>query len=250
MTLLELVQTLLSDIDSDDVNSIEDTGEAMQIARIVRSTFQDICTEYYLESNKELTQLESLVDANHPTHLRIPDGVYSIESFEYNVSDSNGDPPRWKRLLFLEPMDFLNRVTHNDDGSTNIQIVDEFGGAQIQVRKDVQPTCYTSFDNQYVVLDAWKQDVVSTVVGSRTRVVVSKKPSLELEDDEVIDLPEHLESLLTAESRVLAFEMFKDGAPAQVQRIALRQRVRAQRIKHSIKERRPSDQLPDYGRRV
>ena len=38
-TLLEMVQEILSDMDSDEVDSIEDTVEAEQVATIVRSTY-------------------------------------------------------------------------------------------------------------------------------------------------------------------------------------------------------------------
>ena len=41
-TLLQIVQNILSDLDSEDVNSISDTVEAMQIARVVENTFYNI----------------------------------------------------------------------------------------------------------------------------------------------------------------------------------------------------------------
>ncbi len=42
MTLLELVQSIPSDLDSEDVNSISDTIEAEQIASVVRDTYYNI----------------------------------------------------------------------------------------------------------------------------------------------------------------------------------------------------------------
>ncbi len=38
-TLLEIVQEILSDMDSDEVNSIDDTTESEQVATIVKSTY-------------------------------------------------------------------------------------------------------------------------------------------------------------------------------------------------------------------
>ena len=37
--LLEIVQNILSDMDSQEVNSISDSIEAMQVAQIVETTF-------------------------------------------------------------------------------------------------------------------------------------------------------------------------------------------------------------------
>lgn len=247
-TLLDMTQDLLSDMDSDEVDSISETTEAQQIARIIRNSFQEICDEYYLQSNKRLLQLDSLADTARPTHLVIPDGVHSIESLEYDCSDLVGDAPRFRHLCFLEPNNFLLKVTWSGT-STNVEEVEDFGGAILHVRNDKHPAYYTTFDDKRVVLDSWNQPTTATVVGSRTRAIATSKPGLVMDDSSVIDLPEHLVSLLRAESKVQAFDMFKDGAPPSVQRSAMRQRVRAQRLKHSIKERRPQDLLPDYGRR-
>ena len=37
MTLLDMVQDVLNDLDSDEVNDIDDTIEAQQIAQIIKS---------------------------------------------------------------------------------------------------------------------------------------------------------------------------------------------------------------------
>lgn len=42
LTLLDIVQDVLSDMDSDEVNSINDSIEALQVAAIAKSTFYNI----------------------------------------------------------------------------------------------------------------------------------------------------------------------------------------------------------------
>jgi len=42
MTVLEIVQDILNDIDGDEVNSIDDTLESEQVAQIVKSTYDAI----------------------------------------------------------------------------------------------------------------------------------------------------------------------------------------------------------------
>jgi hypothetical protein len=50
-TLLEIVQDILSDMDSEEVNSISDSNEARQVARIVQTTF------YNLIATREIPEL-------------------------------------------------------------------------------------------------------------------------------------------------------------------------------------------------
>jgi len=42
LTLLEMTQDIMSDMDSDDVNSINDSVEALQVAQIIKTTYYNI----------------------------------------------------------------------------------------------------------------------------------------------------------------------------------------------------------------
>ena len=42
MTLLEMTQDILSDMDSDEVNSIATTSESLQIAQIIKTAYYNI----------------------------------------------------------------------------------------------------------------------------------------------------------------------------------------------------------------
>ena len=42
LTVLEIVQNILSDLNSEEVNSISDTIEADQVAEIVKTTYLDL----------------------------------------------------------------------------------------------------------------------------------------------------------------------------------------------------------------
>lgn len=44
-TLLEMVQDILSEMDSDEVNSINDTVEAEQVATIIKNCYLALCNE-------------------------------------------------------------------------------------------------------------------------------------------------------------------------------------------------------------
>ena len=58
MTLLEIVQDVLNDIDSDNVNSIRDTVESEQVAAIVKSCYFEMIGNRNWPHLKKLFQLE------------------------------------------------------------------------------------------------------------------------------------------------------------------------------------------------
>lgn len=53
-TLLQVVQSILSDMDSEAVNSISDTTEAQQIASVVEDTYYNIISAREIPEHKKL----------------------------------------------------------------------------------------------------------------------------------------------------------------------------------------------------
>jgi hypothetical protein len=53
-TLLEMVQSILSDMDSEDVNSISDTNEAEQIASVIEDTYYNIISARDIPEHQQL----------------------------------------------------------------------------------------------------------------------------------------------------------------------------------------------------
>jgi len=45
LTVLDMVQDVLSDMDSDEVSSIDDTVEAMQVAQIIKTAFYEVIND-------------------------------------------------------------------------------------------------------------------------------------------------------------------------------------------------------------
>ena len=61
MTLLEMVQDIMSDMDSDEVNSINDSQEATQVAQIIKSTYYNIIDGRDMPFLYELFQLQPIL---------------------------------------------------------------------------------------------------------------------------------------------------------------------------------------------
>lgn len=93
-TLLDMVQNILSAMSSDEVNSISDTTESMQVAQIVKNKYYDIISRGRLPEHQELFQLDPSLDNATPVLMYVPEGVSKIDYIKYyntNVGAYSGN---------------------------------------------------------------------------------------------------------------------------------------------------------------
>ncbi len=89
-TLLDMTQNILSALDSDEVNSIGDTTEALQVAKIIRNKYYDIVSRDSLPAQETLLTLDPSNDSFKPTLMYVPAGVSRIDWIKYfNVNPSD-----------------------------------------------------------------------------------------------------------------------------------------------------------------
>lgn len=89
-TLLELTQDILSSLSSDEVNSISDTTESVQVATIIKQKYFDIVNRVPLPEHEQLVQLTAATDPDQPVLMYVPEGVADIKWLKYfdtNVLD-------------------------------------------------------------------------------------------------------------------------------------------------------------------
>lgn len=82
-TLLNMVQNILSAMSSDEVNSIGDTVESMQVALIIQNKYYDIVARGDLELDEQLFQLTPSDNLLTPTLMYVPAGVSRISWLQY-----------------------------------------------------------------------------------------------------------------------------------------------------------------------
>lgn len=82
-TLLDMTQNILSALGSDEVNSISDTTESMQVAQIIKNKYYDIVSRGELPEHEEFFQLDPALDSTQPVLMYIPDGVSKLEYLKY-----------------------------------------------------------------------------------------------------------------------------------------------------------------------
>jgi hypothetical protein len=243
MTLLDITQDILSDMSSDNVNSINDTEESLQVARIVRTTFFEIISGADWPHLKEMFQLTALGDANKPTHMRLPTSISKVETIRYNMS-INGQV-EWGDVKFVDAEYFLEYVSRYDSSSTSNQLVTDITGIQFAVSKSDMPSIWTSFDDDYIVFNGYNNTVDGTLQQSKTLCTGYREATFTLTDNAIPDMPAKMFSLLLAEAKSTCFNALKQQPNAKEE-----QRVRRQRSWLGTERHRTISTIeyPDYGR--
>lgn len=118
-TLLDMTQNILSRMSSDEVNSIGDTSESLQVANIIKNKYFDIINRVNLPEHDQLLQLDPSLDPTSPVLMYVPQGVADLKWLKYfdsNVLDSVGNVTDHDVNVNILPPWSTTSVTSNSIG--------------------------------------------------------------------------------------------------------------------------------------
>lgn len=240
-TLLEFVQSILSDMDSEPVNSINDSIEALQIASVIEDTFYNFVSARKIPEHQQLIKLTALADSNYPTHFEyVGEG---IEIIRYNIDPDAGEV-NYRTIKYLHPTRFLELNNHTSTSNTML-VSDKNAGTNIVIRTDIMPTYYTSFDDKYVVMDGYDSTVDDTLQESKIQAWGTVIPAFTTSDTYVIDADETVLPYLMAEAKSACFSLFKGGPDPKVEQSARRLKSY---IQNDMYRSKMTPKRPTYGR--
>lgn len=208
-TLLYTVQRVLEKLDLDVINSINDSQDAVLVAREAEDTFFDLVSRNEWPERYDIIELENVGDTNNPTALRLPSEVLRIDSLRYDITKTGDTDKVYKDLKQLDAEEFLDIVYNRSSSSSDITEV-SYKGVSMFILNDAEPTYYTTFDNKLIVMDAWLSSEETTVNGSKSVCRGSFIPSWEHDDDFVIPLDNNTYPLYLAELAA-ACSMYLNG---------------------------------------
>lgn len=246
-TVLELVQTILTECGGDEVNSISDTIEATDVATLMGQVYSEMIDEYSLPSVKTLGSLVGLGDVDRPNIMQLADGDYDIQWIKYDNRVETDSNKSYADICFMEPRDFVTMVNSNPSTDTdNYQVVLWTANIPLIIKKTCGPTYWTSFDDNYIVFDSYNSSVDSTLQSSKSIFYSETRPTFFIEDEFTPELPENLENVLYIQTlnRYMATD---DKINPVTNRSEGRQRTRLSRNKWKQGRQKYTD--PNFGRR-
>lgn len=246
LTLLEIVQDILSDMDSDTVNSITDSAESLQVAQIVKTTFFEIITEGEWPHLGGLFQITASADNTHPTSMILPDNVRYVEWLKYNKKKDIADRDVYSSVAYLEPEEFLTLLNQRDSTSASVTPVVNSNAVTLFILNDTAPTYYTSFDNDTIVFDSFDLSLEDTLQVSKIQCYGYREPTFSVTDTFIPDLPSKAFPYLLAEAKSVSFNVLKQAANPKEEQRSTRQRRRLSQDRWRLEG---GISYPNYGRR-
>ncbi len=247
LTVLEITQDILNDMDSDPVNSINDTEEALQIAQIIKTSyFSLMCTRNWPHL-MTVTQLNTTeIGDTNPVKLLIPALTKEMQEVYYNVRKVTDNRDKYTLIDYMEPERFLRHLNARNSNNSNIETVIDYDNTKFFIRNDVQPSLWTSFDDEFVMMDSYDSDVDSTLQSSKTQVILYKSPVVTFSDTFVPDLPEEAFPALIAEAKSTSFLALKQVGNAKAEQ---RSRKDQAWLSRKAWKARGGFKYPNFGRR-
>ena len=245
MTLLELVQDILNDLDSDESNSINDTQESAQIAQMVKSTYFALISNRNWPHLKRGISLDAPGTTATPTHMKLQDNVKELSFINYNKAKNGETRKQYQPVRWAEPDDFLRMTNRRNNDEANIDVITDPSGIELLIRNDKAPEYYTSFDDTHVVFDSYDIAVDDTLQESKVQAQGYVNPIWLPEDSFIPDLPEEAFTLLLEEAKSRASLKLKQTQDVKAEQEAGRQNRwlsrKAWRVEGGLK-------YPNYGR--
>lgn len=278
-TVLDMTQELLGALSSDEVNSIGDSTESLQVAHILKRTYLNMISRGDLPEHNQLFQLNPSLDPTQPVMMFIPDGIGRVEYVKYFNTGSNAEgtftspqdpmiegdsiapsvlsPIGYQYVTMLPIEQFLDMTSRFDPA---MSFVDSFtfsdtsnrfpNSFTFYYRDDKQPQYCCILSNFYVIFDSYDNTQDSTLQASKSQVFGQVVPDFKLEDSFIPDLDAQQFPLLINEAKSLAFFELKQQPHAKAEQEAKRQWSTVQKNKSLNNKPDYFNQIADFGRKA
>ena len=259
-TLLELTKAVLSSMDSDEVDSITDTVESLQVVEVIKAVYDDIISRSDLQTSKTLFNLTASGSITKPTLMSKPTGIDKLEWVKYNCIKAGDTDPNWAYIQYLPPAQYIEMMhqpvlTDSTISSFNHTFPD---GSNIRFyyRNERAPSYYTTFDDGTMFFDAYDSAVESALQTSKTLCYGSRISDFQAVDSYVPNLQPQQFSLLLNEAKSLAWAELKQTVHQKAEQTARRNWVHLQKTRNQTPTSANFDggthnftKLPNFSRR-
>lgn len=251
-TLLEMTQRILESLGSDEVNSINDTVESIDVAKTIKETYYYLISKMDHTENKSLFQLTPSGNNSKPVLMTLPSNVLQLEWIKYNTPDSSSNS-NFQEVHFLPLEDFVNRYVNLKESDSNVATMTiPFNGTNFtfKYRNDKEPQYYTTVDENSIIFDSYDSSLDTTLQASKTLCFGLLEPTFLLQDNFIPKLDSQNFQQLLNEAKAQAFIEIKQVENPKAEYRARKSHITVQRTKENLPGNKPGlRKAPKFGRK-
>lgn len=246
--ILQLVQQIGEAIGSDEIDSLDETIEASEIATILQQSVDEVISrkrwEFLKDRVRQLTQRG--VGSTQLNTLLIPTDVTRVTCLKYRNTDNT--VTEFTQINYMQPCDFLALVQARNSTDANVTAIANDDGVLINVITDAPPTCWTSFDEEVITFDAYDAVTGTGNLVADSVIIADIVPVIDYSDPSAtLSMPERMESLIYNEALSTCNYRLRQTRDPKADRVALRQH-RAMREQEHVTTK--DTQEINHGRRT
>jgi len=247
MTLLEIVQDIMSDMDSDNVNAINDSVEAIQVAQVVKATYYSIIDGKDYAFLYELFQMTASGTTARPTHMSLPEDIIDLKYIKYNSKKTSTAKDLFQVIEYKTPEEFMYLTDSRDSTATTVKVVTDPTGITINILNNKCPQYFTSFDDVTMVFDSYLATLDSTLQAGKTQCHGKRSIAFSIADTFTPDLPVQMFTYLLSEAKSACFLTLKQMANQKAEQISVTQRRKMSQDAWRLQTEK-GIMYPNYGR--
>lgn len=247
-----MTQTILSSMDSDEVSSISDTPESLQVATVIRTAYFDLIARANLPDQYTLTTLDASGDNVKPTLMTLPETVDSVEWIRYDAQTVTDTEINMRLVTYRDPYPFFEAMYQLNTGASDVgTFTHNVGNDEITFlyTNDNAPNYYTVLKDNIYIFDSYDAAVDTTLQKSKTSVYAKNLVDFSMTDSFVPYLDESKFPLLLNEAKALAWAELKQTVHQKAEVNSRRGWTHLQKEKSSAAKPDYLGQLPNFGRR-
>ncbi len=256
-TLLEIVQSIASDAESDEINDIDESTEARQIVNIVEQTYYDLRVALNLPEHDGPFKLDATGGTDFPVKMNLPSNVIDLQSLKYDCRELGATYPVFVPMYSVSLAEFTNRMySLPESADSTIESSDVLINGdtfQFFYRNDEAPSYYTTTDDNSVIFNSYDSSVDNNLQQSKTFGFGRIIPTFTRSNSFIPALDADKFPLLIEEAKISVFNDLKQMDNKISMKRARAHMIRSQNDRQNVKKDTsygsPYDGFPNYGRR-
>jgi hypothetical protein len=248
-TLLEMTQEILEAMQSDIVDSIDDTSESQAVAHMIQQTYWDLFSLEDFPENWDFFQMTE-TDSTTPTVMLIPNNIRKVGWVKYNRYTADYTDPQWVEVQFRPLNWFLDtslglRTSQDDVQEFSYTFNDT--DQPVFVMTNASPQWYTTPDQYTYMFNSYDSATEQYLHADRTMGYGMIEKDFTYADSSVPPLDNRQMSMLFNTAKSQAFVEIKQTQNSVADARARRLMILSQKTKRVAPRVTELSKLPNYG---